>query len=79
MLGGFGEYGSVVDDPRGPLSVFERLMGIVELDPRLSVSEVSAMRDKVDWIGSVVMDLQEFYDVLRNVIMSVKIALIQKM
>lgn len=35
-------------------------------------SEVGARRDEVDRRGSVVMDPQEFSDVLRNVIMSVK-------
>lgn len=77
LLGGFGESGSVVEERRGRLSVSEadvRRGGVsfTELDPGPSVSEVGARRDEVDRRGSVVMDPQEFSDVLRNVIMSVK-------
>jgi hypothetical protein len=77
LLGGFGECGSTVDDRRGRVSVSEIEVrrggiGIMELDPGPSVSEVGERRNVVDKKGSVVMDPHEFSDVLRNVIMSVK-------
>ena len=43
-----------------------------ELDPGPLVSEVGVKREEVEKRGSVVMDPQEFSDVLRNVIISVK-------
>ena len=43
-----------------------------ELDPGPLVSEVGVKREEVEKRGSVVMDPQEFSDVLKNVIMSVK-------
>ena len=77
LLGAFGECGSVVEERRGraSLSEFDLHRGGVslrEFDPGPSVSEVGVKRDEVEKRGSVVMDLQEFSDVLRHVIISVK-------
>ena len=77
LLGGFGECGSVVKERRGraSLSEFDLHKGGVrlrELDPGPSVSEVGVKRDGVEKRGSVIMDPQEFSDVLRHVIISVK-------
>ncbi|GMQ01789.1 hypothetical protein CsSME_00048304 [Camellia sinensis var. sinensis] len=46
--------------------------GARDVDPGMSISEVGVGKEEVDWRGSIVMDLVEFSDVLRNVIISVK-------
>lgn len=70
LFGSFGEFGSTIEDIRGRLSVCDVDMRKCdsEIDPGPSVSEVGLRRDNSDKKGSVVMDAQEFSDVLRNVI-----------
>ena len=77
LLGGFGECGSVIDERRGRLSVSEIELRRTnaessDIDPGPSVSEVEFKKDDGHRRGTVVMDAQEFSDVLRNVIISVQ-------
>ena len=77
LLEGFGECGSVVEERRGRVSVSEVDLHrggvrLTKFDPRPSVSKVGGRKDEVNRRGSVVMDPQEFFDVLWNVIMSIK-------
>ena len=77
LLGGFGESGLVIHKCRSRLSLFEidvRRGGddTSDVDPGPSISEVGVSKEEVNRRGSVVMDPTKFFDVLRNVIISVK-------